>query len=62
MAAVMEAYKQLSSIVTELLLRKRKLNTSLAFISQSYFKMSRDIRLSVTHISWKYLLKENFYK
>ena len=51
MAAVMEAYKQLSSIVTELLLRKRKLNTSLAFISQSYFKMSRDIRLSVTHIS-----------
>ena len=51
MAAVMEAYKQLSSIVTELLLRKRKLNTSLAFISQSYFKMSRDIRLNVTHIS-----------
>ena len=51
MAAVVEAYKQLSSIVTELLLRKRKLNTSLAFISQSYFKMSRDIRLSATHIS-----------
>ena len=51
MAAVVEAYKELSSLVTELLLREIKLNISLAFISQSYFTMSRAIRLSETHIS-----------
>ena len=62
MAAVVEAYKELSSLVTELLLREIKLNISLDFISQSYFTMSRAIRLSETHISWKYLLKKNFYK
>ena len=40
--------KKLSSIVTELFIRGRKLNISLAFITQSYFKVSKDVRLSST--------------
>ena len=38
----------LSSIVTVLFLRGRKLNISL-LMSQSYFKVTKDIRLNVTH-------------
>ena len=34
---------------TELFVRGRKLNISLVFISQSYFKMPKDIRLNATH-------------
>ena len=41
----MESNKKLSPIVTELFLRGRKLNVSLVFISQSYFKVFRTIRL-----------------
>ena len=33
--------KKLNSIVTELLVRVRKLNISLVFITQSYFKSQR---------------------
>ena len=49
MIADMESNKKLSPIVTELILRGRKLNISLAFISQSYFKVSETIRLNSTH-------------
>ena len=49
MIADMEANKKLSPIVTELLLRGRKLNISLAFISQTYFKVSKTIRLNAAH-------------
>ena len=45
----MEFNKRLSSIVTELLLRRRKLDISLIFISQSYFKVPKIIRLNATH-------------
>ena len=45
----MGSNKKLSPIVTELFLRGRKLNISLVFISQSYFKVSKTIRLNVTH-------------
>ena len=45
----MESNKKLSPIVTELFLRGRKLNTSLVFISQSYFEMPKTIRLSTKH-------------
>ena len=38
MIADMESNIKLSAIVTELLLRRRKLNIWLVFISQSYFK------------------------
>ena len=37
--------KNQSPIVTELFMRGRKLNISLVFISQFYFKMPKDIRL-----------------
>ena len=49
MIADMESNEKLSPIVTELSLRGRKLNISLAFISQSYFKVSKTIRLNATH-------------
>ena len=45
----MESNNNLSPIVTELFLRGRKLNISLAFISQSYFKVPKTIRLNATH-------------
>ena len=49
MIADMEADKKLSPIVTELFLRGRKLNISLVFISQYYFKVPKTIRLNATH-------------
>ena len=49
MIADMESNKKFSLIVTELFLRGRKLNISHAFISQSYFKVPRTIRLNATH-------------
>ena len=41
--------KKLNSILTELFIRGRKLNISLVFIIQSYFKVSKDVRLNTTH-------------
>ena len=41
--------KKLNPIVTELFIRGRKHNISIAFITQSYFKMPRDVRLNSTH-------------
>ena len=41
--------KKLNSIVTELFIRGRKLNISLAFITQSYFKVPKDVRLNTSH-------------
>ena len=41
--------KKLDSIVTELFIRRRKLNISLVFITQSYFKIPEDVRLNTTH-------------
>ena len=40
--------KKLNSIVTELFIRGRKLNISLVFITQSYFKVPKDVRLNTT--------------
>ena len=45
----MEAHKKLSLVVTELFLRGRKLNISLVFISQFYFKVPKIIKLNTTH-------------
>ena len=36
-------------MVTELFIRGRKVNICLVFITQSYFKVPRDARLSATH-------------
>ena len=41
-----ELIKKISPIVTELFLRGRELNISLVFISQSYVKVSKTIRLN----------------
>ena len=41
--------KTLNPVVTELFIRGRKLNTSIAFITQSYFKVPKDVRLNSTH-------------
>ena len=60
MIADMIHNKKLNSIVTELFIRGRKLNISLVFITQSYFKVPKDVRLNTSHFfiekSW---IKEN---
>ena len=42
---------KLNPIVTELFIRGRKLNISIVFITQSYFKVPKDVRLNSTHFS-----------
>ena len=49
MIADMIHNKNLDPIVTELFIRARKLSISLVFITQSYFKVPKDIRLNTTH-------------
>ena len=49
MIADMIHNKKLDSIVTELFIRGKKLNISLVFITQSYFKLPKDVRLNTTH-------------
>ena len=49
MIADMINNKKLNSIVTELFIRGRKLNISLVFITQSYFKVQKDVGLNSTH-------------
>ena len=49
MIADMINNNKLNSIVTELFVRSRKLNISLVFITQSYFKIPKEVRLSTTH-------------
>ena len=41
--------KELNPVVTELFIRGRKLNISIVFIMQSFFKVSKDVRLNSTH-------------
>ena len=41
--------KELNPVVTELFIRGRKLNISIVFITQSYFKVPKDVRLNSTH-------------
>ena len=49
MIADMIKIKELNSIVTELFIRGRKLNIYLVFITQSYFKVPKDVRNNSTH-------------
>ena len=49
MIADMINTKKLNSIVTEFFIRGRKLNVSFVFITQSYFKVPKDVRLNSTH-------------
>ena len=41
--------KKLNSIVTGFFIRGRKLNICIVFITQSYFKVPKDVRLNSTH-------------
>ena len=41
--------KKLNSVVTELFIRGSKLNIYIVFITQSYFKVPKDVKLSSTH-------------
>ena len=52
MIADMIHNKKLDQIVTELVIRERKLNISLVFITQSYFKVPKYVRLNT-----KFLIK-----
>ena len=49
MIADMINNKKLNSIATELFIRGRKLNISVVFVTQSYFKVLKDVRLKTTH-------------
>ena len=50
MIAAMINNKKLNSIVTELFIRGRKLNISLIFITQSYFKVPKGVSSNSTHL------------
>ena len=49
MIADMIDNKKLNSVVTELFIKGDKLNISLVFITQLYFKVTEDVRLNSTH-------------
>ena len=49
MIADMINNKKLNPVVSELFIRGRKLNIFLLFIIQSYFSVSKNIRLNTTH-------------
>ena len=48
--------KKFQAIIKELFIRCRKLNISLVFITQSYFSVSKDVRLNTTHY---FIIKTN---
>ena len=49
MIADLEANKKLSLIVTEFFLRGRKLNISLVFVLEFYFRVLKTVSLNATH-------------
>ena len=49
MISDVEYNKDFKKIIKELFYRVRKINISLVFITQSYFRALKDIRLNITH-------------
>ena len=49
MIADMISNKKLNLVVTALFIRGRKLGISIVFITQSYFKVPKDVRLNSTY-------------
>ena len=49
MIAYMFNNKKLNPVLTELFIRGRKLNISLVLLTQSYFKVPKDVRLNTSH-------------
>ena len=63
MIAEMISNKNLNPVVTGLFIRGRKLNFSLAYITQSYFAVSKNIRLNSTNNFFtKIINKKDFQK
>ena len=64
MIADMLSNKKLAELIlTELLIRSRKLNNFFVFITQLYFKVHKDVTLNTTHfLLWKFQIKGNFSK
>ena len=55
--------EKLKSIVTTLFIRGWKLNISLVFITQSYFKVPKMLdQILLTFLSWEFRTKDNFNK
>ena len=55
--------KKVNSLVTEVFLRGRILDVSIVFITQSYFKVPKEVSLNTKHFSlWKFQIKESFNK
>ena len=50
MIADMINNKKINPIVIELFIRGRKINISIVFITQSFFKVLKDVRLNSTHL------------
>ena len=50
MIAAMISNKKHNPVATELFIRSRKRSISTAFITQPYFKVSKDVSLNCTHI------------
>ena len=50
--------KKLNSIVSKLFIRAGKLTISLVFITQSYSKVPKDVRLNTTHFFITYILSK----
>ena len=53
MIAVIMTNKKFQVIIKELFIRCRKLNIFLSFITQSYFRVPKDVRLNSTHLIMK---------
>ena len=53
--------KNPNPMVTELFIRGRNINTSIIFITESYFKVPKDVFYTL-FLSWKFQIKENFKK
>ena len=49
MIADIHSKRKLNPVVTELFIRRRKLNICLVFITQFYFTVPKNIRLTSTH-------------
>ena len=53
--------KKLNPVVTDLFIKDIKLNISIVFITQSYFKVTKYVRFNSTHFFiMKFQIKENF--
>ena len=49
MVADINSNKKLHPVVKELFFRGRKINSVLVFITKSYFRVPKDVRLNSTH-------------